>query len=276
MRDVRRIREQIEIRLEPRQIAGLAMTTMLFSGGLFAAGFLLGQRQAASAAVAPPGADLARIDAASPPEPEPAPAHTPPAALGEVEFMFPSLLGSRPGRKRPPAPSVRLPAAVVAAPEPEARDVETEKPEPRAEKPEKKAAPKPKSAPEPKSAPAPKSPREKRARVKAPVAPETLDDAEDRPPGVAAKKKAPPKESESLRYTLQVKAVKSKADADALVDTLRAAGFRPNVVRADIPGHGRYYRVRVGRFGSMEEARAFQRKFKSKSGLPDGGFIIDL
>ncbi|MCB9537976.1 MAG: SPOR domain-containing protein [Myxococcales bacterium] len=78
------------------------------------------------------------------------------------------------------------------------------------------------------------------------------------------------------KLTLQVKAAKEKAEADAFVAELRRAGFEPHVILADVPGKGRFYRVRVGRFESMPEARDFQRKYKALSGQPDGGFITDL
>ena len=75
---------------------------------------------------------------------------------------------------------------------------------------------------------------------------------------------------------MQVKAVPEKPQADAFVAELRQAGFQPHVILADIPGKGRFYRVRLGRFDSVEEARLFQRRYKALSGQPDGGFITDL
>ena len=77
-------------------------------------------------------------------------------------------------------------------------------------------------------------------------------------------------------YTLQVKAARDKAEADAFVKALRDKGFKPHLILVDIPKKGRFFRVRLGRFNSMPEARAFQRRYKATSGQPDGGFVTDL
>lgn len=278
MRDLDSIREQIEIRLEPRQIVALALGTMLFSGGLFATGFLVGQRQA-QAGTAPVKDDLTRLGEA-PAGQEPA-RHAAPAALGEVEFMFPSMLGSRPGHERAPAPSVRLPADVLRpaeAPEPPPV-AEAPKPAPEPRKPAPEA---PKPAPEalkpateaPKATPPPRKAAAEAPKPAAVAAPADDEEDEDLPPGIATPK--PAAEKATVRYTLQVKAVKEKADADAIVADLRRAGFDPYVVLADLPEQGRFYRIRMGRFDSMDEARAFQRGYKSKTGATDGGFVTEL
>ncbi len=99
MRDLDRVREKIDIRLEPRQVVLLAVATMLFSGALFAAGFMVGRNQAVQPARGVTG-DLSRLDAeARAPRDAPGAPKTP-VALGEVEFLFPSVLGSRPARKQ--------------------------------------------------------------------------------------------------------------------------------------------------------------------------------
>ncbi len=289
MRDLDRMREKIEVRLEPRQVVMLALATTLFSGGLFAAGYAVGQRQAPTAVAATD--DLATLDAAEVPAEPSQPVMNPASALGEVEFLFPNTLGSRPARQRPARKPMRLPAEVVA---------------PAGATPTKRATPAQPTAPA-KTAPAKTAPTKRAAVEDAPaparptlevpriaVAPLAAAPAPKAAAPIAAPAPLPPPPDEDepptaepaapseaplvapRKLTLQVKAAQEKAEADAFVAALRRAGFEPHVILADVPGKGRFYRVRVGRFESMPEAREFQRKYKALSGQPDGGFITDL
>ena len=76
------------------------------------------------------------------------------------------------------------------------------------------------------------------------------------------KKIAPKKPAPAHYFTVQVKAVTDKGEADSFSATLRAHGLKPNVVLANIPEKGRYYRIRVGKFTSLDEARRFQKQIK--------------
>jgi|GEM_PF-2530244 len=78
------------------------------------------------------------------------------------------------------------------------------------------------------------------------------------------------------RFTLQVKATKDASVADEFLQGLRKAGFYPHKILVELPNKGRFYRIRVGRFETMEEARAFQRHYAETSGSDDGGFITRL
>lgn len=313
MRDFDRVRDKIEIRLEPRQVVMLAAGTMLFSGLLFAAGFMLGRSRAPSAA---PTLELAAAVVAPASQGETTTRTARASAIGEVEFHFPTELGSRPARTRAERPAMRLSPDVIpvaageprtdvpapAAPvepllpiEPIAARIEPA-PVPAAPVP---AAPAPAARIEPiKPAPvAPAPPIAARAeptparaepnpRATAPVDPPAPPIDEDDPDAGAppakpvapptAKPAAPAKENTGNRYTLQIKAARDKAEADVAMAELRRAGFKPHLVLADVPGKGRFYRVRIGRFASMAEARDFQRDFKARSGHPDSGFVTDL
>lgn len=292
MHDLDRVRDKIEIRLEPRQVVFLAVGTMLFSGLLFAGGFMLGRNQAVVRSQAE--VDLAAAEESARAAEEETFTGTRAAALGEVEFMFPSALGSRPGRAAPKRRPMRLPAEELSikldAPAEKAQAVEPTK-APVAVR-AAPADPKPVVRTPAPIAPAPVAPK--------PVTPKPIVDAapavaevipapgnEDAPAAPAKpielqpEPTAPPpepvaKSSARGRYTVQVKAVQAKAEADAFMAELRQSGFKPHVVLADIPGKGRFYRIRVGRFESMREARMFQRQYKRRSGQPDGGFVTDL
>ncbi len=326
MRDFDRVREKIEIRLEPRQVVLLVVLTTVFSGGLFAAGFMAGRTQAPPAVVAPQG--LVQLDAharAARPEPQ---AEAPAPALGEVEFLFPTVLGSRPARKRRVAKPVQLPAEIVApapkkkaavAPKP-AEDAKLARAEAeraaadrierelaaadKAKRAAKRAADEAEAREVARKAEAEKhaaaekqAKAEQKAREDARAAAQEKIRIEAARIAVGAKRAAaeavkraaaaslsaahvgnePPKPVRpARRYTLQVKAAKDKAEADGFIAALKKAGFQPHTVLADIPGKGRFYRIRVGRFDSMDAARLFQRRYKLESGQPDGGFITDL
>ncbi|MGB0646804.1 MAG: SPOR domain-containing protein, partial [Bradymonadia bacterium] len=74
-------------------------------------------------------------------------------------------------------------------------------------------------------------------------------------------------------FTVQVKAVTDKAEADKYSAQLRSHGLKPNVVLADIPEKGRYYRIRLGKFASMDEARQFQKQIRRKGTAKVRGFV---
>jgi len=63
-------------------------------------------------------------------------------------------------------------------------------------------------------------------------------------------------------YTLQVISYRSEAEAETFADALRTRGHESFVVSADVPGRGRYYRVRIGPFESMAEAERYRSTFE--------------
>lgn len=158
-----------------------------------------------------------------------------------------------PGAK--PAPTLSTPKVAVIPLPPPPKQGAAKAPEPPAKKPEPPAAqPQPvKIAEAPKAEDAPKA------------------EAEDAPKPT---KRAASKAEE--QFTLQVKAAKDRVEADAFVASLKRQGYKPWIVLADIPGKGRYYRIRVGKFDSREEAQSFQRRYRRKTGAADGGFITKL
>jgi len=74
-------------------------------------------------------------------------------------------------------------------------------------------------------------------------------------------------------FTVQVKAVTDRGAAESVSNSLRAKGFEPNVVLADIPKKGRYYRIRVGKFRSLEAARKFQKVLSARGASKDRGIV---
>jgi cell division septation protein DedD len=71
------------------------------------------------------------------------------------------------------------------------------------------------------------------------------------------------------RFALQAAAFPTQAGADELAEKLKSAGVPSYVVSADLARRGRWFRVRVGRFNTAEDAQKFaaeaQRRAKSAS-----------
>ncbi len=86
----------------------------------------------------------------------------------------------------------------------------------------------------------------------------------------AAKKKAAEEEkaAEELKklakkkFTLQVGSFQDKSEADTFFRQLATTKYKPYMIEAEIPGKGQYYRVRVGGFGSFDEALAAKASFE--------------
>ena len=72
----------------------------------------------------------------------------------------------------------------------------------------------------------------------------------------------------SAKFSLQIAAFTSHADADALVKKLKSRKFEARVVPS-----GKLYRVRVGRFATRAEAVAQQKALKTKK---ISSFVTDI
>ncbi|GAB5544750.1 MAG: hypothetical protein SangKO_045100 [Sandaracinaceae bacterium] len=63
-------------------------------------------------------------------------------------------------------------------------------------------------------------------------------------------------------YTVQVISYDSPEGAEAFAAGLRSRGHRAFVISADVEGRGTMWRVRIGPFETMREARAYRRQFE--------------
>jgi cell division septation protein DedD len=77
----------------------------------------------------------------------------------------------------------------------------------------------------------------------------------------AAAKAAPPPKAQ---FTLQVAALSNPEEARGLVSQLRAKGYEAYQVTGTAAAKGTLYRVRVGQFHSLAEARHFALAFEKK------------
>ena len=80
---------------------------------------------------------------------------------------------------------------------------------------------------------------------------------------VAAKSKTTPT---GKVYTVQVAAVKVATDADRLVEQLKKKGFSAYRVIGKVQGQGLWFRVRVGKYNNMAEAKSMKEKL-TKTGM---------
>jgi cell division septation protein DedD len=142
-------------------------------------------------------------------------------------------------KDRPPAPE---PARPAAPPEPP-------RPAPAAAPPAPAPAPAPAAA---ESGPAP-------AEAKPPT-------REEPKPTVREEPKAPAPEG---TFTIQVGSVRDAAQARRIVE--RYKSHRARIVTADIPGKGRWYRVRVGSFDSRAAAERYLKDMQRDMGA--GGIV---
>src|SRR6266545_1909771 len=79
-------------------------------------------------------------------------------------------------------------------------------------------------------------------------------------------------QAQARAYAVQVAALQSQESAEALVNGLRARGLEAYWVKANIPGQGVFYRVRLSKFASLGQARAYAERLQ-KSGLFDQSSI---
>jgi len=83
-------------------------------------------------------------------------------------------------------------------------------------------------------------------------------EVEEVPPSAPA---APGHEGE---LTLQVVSYETRERAEAFAEELQARGHRAFVMSADVPGRGRFHRVRIGPFDKLHEAESYRRRFEAE------------
>lgn len=66
-------------------------------------------------------------------------------------------------------------------------------------------------------------------------------------------------------FTLQLAASQNRDEAERLASDLRAKGYAPYIVEAQVPGKGTFFRVRMGRFPSKDAAQRYMTDLKRES-----------
>jgi cell division septation protein DedD len=215
------MRERSKGRLQQSPVVWATLVGVAVVAGVFAAGFVVGKRAARLEAPAAAGLDpIAQLDA---------------ERLAHDNLTFYSQLPAKAPKEVPremagiPAPERATPAPLPAVPLP---------------KPEGASAPVKLDVAVPASA-APKS-------TAPPPTPAPPTPAAAPAPVLAALQAGPAARGD---YTVQVSSFQTREEASAFSASLERKGFKPFVVSAELPSKGTWYRVRVGKFSSEEQAR---------------------
>jgi cell division septation protein DedD len=241
MRPNSRVRGRFILSLDGRQVAGAVGLALVVLGGAFLLGLDLGRRLAAPASPPRPASPLAaleRVPPARPSEKEPRLSFHDALTKGPPETAAP--VEARPRAPPPPlAPAPAPPARAEPAPVPSSLAPAAEKPPAR---------------------PLPPGPAE----------------AGPRPDPVAAalaraRAAAPPGGDGEGEWSIQVGAAQNEFEARRIAARFAAEGAR--VVAADLPGKGRWYRVKVGRFATRAEAERRLEELSRQAGVK--GFVTD-
>jgi DedD protein len=269
MRGNRPAREKFEFSLDARQVAAVLLGSFGALAITFYLGYAVGQRiqergsgrpaQGPAPAVAAPPADpLAALD--HPPRPD---GGEPPPKLSFHE----ALTGPRPAAEKIPAPKgapspVPTPEA-VRAPEPKGAAPASPRPQEARGAEAAPAGAKGGAAPaaDPKGVPSPAEAAPAAARpAEAPVPPKAAEPAK----GAATSKGSPPRPAAAAPreavFAIQVGSTQDRFEAERIATRYRARGAR--VVASDVPGKGRWYRVKVGGYDTREAAEQALRELE--------------
>lgn len=229
MRDQEKWRDRVELSLDGRQIFLVFAGAAVTLTFVFVLGIVVGKRLQGEALPQVQTDPLALLDQLSAGEQD------------QTEALsFPeALTGGRPTTKDRHA-QVTPSAALAAAPGPAPA-----------------LAPMP--APVPAAVPAP-APAELRPQPKAGEGTRTMPVAALTAPTAAGKPAAG-------GYTLQVSAFQNRGEAQQFLRQLESRGLRPQLVQAEVPERGTWYRVRLGRYQTWEQAVAAKTQFERSNGV---------
>ncbi len=91
--------------------------------------------------------------------------------------------------------------------------------------------------------------------------------AEAKKPGASDAGVIRVKSAESGRYSVQIGSYPQLDEATRIVERWKGKGYPAYLMIADIPDRGRWYRVRIGGFGTREDAAKYLNEFSSKEGV---------
>ena len=304
MRAFDRIREKVEIRLDNRQIAWLVVFSLGIAGGVFATGYAMGQRshpQGAAMATVPAGPTAPVVADVSAPSAAPAdPAQAP-------KYTYDHVLNAASPAAQIEDPTMRLiatareevkaedeaqreaegrPDLALAGPRPvgalaqadsaftgdklptKTEDAEAEPAVTEVEKQLDAGLPPTPVKPAVVAAPPVPAPEIAESAVSVPKPPATAK-APIPAPERGTKAAAPPTSAKpnGAGFTIQIKSFRDKAEAEGFIGALKEAGYKPYIVAADLPEKGRFFRVRLGKFKTMEEATGKQEAFEKAEGF---------
>jgi cell division protein FtsN len=228
MRDSNKLKDRYEVSLDSRQIATLAVASLIVLGGVFLLGVVVGKKLTFE------GLDRSPAD-----------------LLGQLDRKAADLESL----KRQQDASLTFQEELTRkVPEP-VRPVDPVK------APEKPVVASPAPAPEP--APVVKLPESPRSE---PVATRTHDGGGLKDAFVKVQK-APAEAAADGAWTLQLAAYQDRAEADRFSAGLREKGYAPYILQVSLPARGQWFRVRMGRFPSKESAARYLEDFKRETSM---------
>ena len=100
----------------------------------------------------------------------------------------------------------------------------------------------------------------------------SLHAAEDKKPLAPALSSAPQTaspglSSEPLTYTLQLGSFQNNEVASAFSSSLAAKGYESHIVKITVPDKGVVYRVRIGKYKTLEDAQKMATELEKKEGI---------
>lgn len=256
MQDQHKWRDRFEIALDGRQIFWIFAGSVVALSLVFSLGVVVGRRLAADVQTRPETDPLALLDQLS---------------QGAAEDQDDLVFSRELVKDRKPSGHRQQP-------------VESHADEPKASEPSARPAPKvmdPPDRPAPKASELPDRPSKKpeeAPKASPAVRPAAAEVATavrplPSPPSTAAPKSsnvaaAPVAANNGAgSYTLQLSAFQERAEAEQFVASLRTSGLNPQLVTAEIPDRGTWYRVRVGAYKTWEQAVAAKRSFERDHGV---------
>lgn len=75
--------------------------------------------------------------------------------------------------------------------------------------------------------------------------------------------------AQSGKFTVQIVAVPSQAEAEVTIRELKANGIEAYVLKSQVPGKGTFYRVRAGIFSNASDARKYGETLKQQNIVPE-------
>jgi DedD protein len=69
-------------------------------------------------------------------------------------------------------------------------------------------------------------------------------------------------DADTSSFTLQISSFQDKGEAETLLASIRSSGYQAYLTSAEVDGKGTFYRVRVGKYGSMDAANDARTEFE--------------
>ena len=263
MRDVQRIQQRVEVRLQRMQLIWLTLGGVVALGVVFALGMVVGKRAARLEAPVPTRDHVAELDAEGDRHQELTFYNklTAPGTDTGTGKLRRTVASDKP--PPPPAshhePAVPTPAPTTATPPPAATPAAATAPAPVTTSPQRieivtegVRPPAPASAKPlaPAIATPAASPPPTRSTAAAPATTTTTGDTDT---AVRAELARGP--AQRGEYTVQVSSFQTNDEAKAFAASLERKGYHPFIVSAQVSGKGTWYRVRLGSFKDAESAK---------------------